>query len=127
MALCAAALSLITPCMMSHASCRAKKDGRKKGGRIKCYLTDRSRDALSPVNYQLPRGEVACVDGACDVKSLRPFVACREPRGDSGRAVSDDWQANSSLSDKWRLLHGHAGSEVKSARTVNSPGGGPGE
>lgn len=102
-----------------------KKNRRKNGGRagrIKRYLTDTSRDALSGVNYQLLRGEVACVDGACDVKSLQRFVACREPCGDRSRAVSDEWQTNSSLSDMQRTQHGQPGLEVKTARAVNSLG-----
>lgn len=41
--------------------------------RIKRYLTDRSRDALSEVNYQLHRGEVAYVDRVCDGK-ITPTV-----------------------------------------------------
>lgn len=69
MALFAAVLSLITPCIVSHAACRAcgaavesgkrgTEDGRRgREGRIKRYLTDRSRDALSGVNYQLLQGE----------------------------------------------------------------------
>lgn len=130
----AAVLSLITPCMVSHTACRACKVAVERGkreteegrgslvGRIKRYLTDGSRDALSGVNYQLLRGEVACVDGACDVKSLQRFVACGEPCGDRSRAVSDEWQTNSSLSDMQRTQHGQPGLEVKTARAVNSPG-----
>lgn len=71
MALFAAVLSLITPCIVSHAAYRAcgaavalergkrgTGDGRRgREGRIKFYLTDRSRDALSGVNYQLLQGE----------------------------------------------------------------------
>lgn len=69
MALFAAALSLITPCIVSHAACRAcgaavgrvergTEEGRRgRGARIKHYLIDRSRDALSRVNYQLLQGE----------------------------------------------------------------------
>lgn len=65
MALFDAALSLITPCMVSHTACRASEAAVENGkreteegrgsreGRIKRYLTDGSRDALSGVNYKL--------------------------------------------------------------------------
>lgn len=71
--------------MVSHIACGAykaavekgKRERQRKGmggvgvgvgggyweGRTKHYLTDRSKDALSGVNYQLLQGEVACVDG----------------------------------------------------------------
>ena len=90
MALFAAVLSLITPCMVSHTACRAckaaveegKRDTKKgrggREGRTKRYLTDRSSDALSGVNYQLLGGEVACVDGGLRCE-ITPAVCC--PRG----------------------------------------------
>lgn len=56
------------------------------------------------------------------MKSLQWFVACRELCGDRNRAVSDEWQTNSSLSDTQRTQHGQPGLEVKTARAVNSPG-----
>lgn len=69
MALFTAALSLRTPCIVSHAArgaCGAAVERVTRGteeerrgwdGRIKHYLTDGSRDALPEVNYQLLQGE----------------------------------------------------------------------
>lgn len=134
MPLFAAVLSLKAPCVMSHTACRAcgavEKKGkgvrRRKGGgekkRIKSYFTDGSRGALSGANYQLLGGEVASAHGFCDVKSLQWFVACREPCVDRSRAVSNEWQTNSSLSDTQCTQHGQPRLEVKTARAVNSPG-----
>lgn len=75
MALFAAALSQITPCVASYTAYRACKAAVRQRGRerhrrgrgirkerTKHYLSDSSRDSLSGVNYQQHEEEVASVD-----------------------------------------------------------------
>lgn len=116
-------------CIANHSAFRTpnllkrEKEKEKKGGdqagRTKHFL--RRINALCGVNYQLRQGEVACADGARDVKSNRWFAACREPPGDCRTSLSDEWHTNRPLNDMQSTKHGQTESEVETLREVNSP------